>query len=33
MVMLEQSYHIVSADLKRSTVAQHLQRFCDSLAA
>ena len=33
LVMLEQSYHIVSADLERSTVAQHLRQFCDSLAA
>ncbi|HUN69337.1 MAG TPA: alpha/beta fold hydrolase [Burkholderiales bacterium] len=33
LVVLEQSYHIVSADLERSTVADHLQQFCDSLAA
>jgi esterase/lipase len=33
MVTLEQSYHVVSADLERSAVAAHLQRFCGSLTA
>jgi len=33
LVVLERSYHIVSADLERSTVASHMRRFCDSLAA
>jgi carboxylesterase len=33
LVVLEQSYHVVSADLERETVAGHLQRFCGSLAA
>jgi carboxylesterase len=32
LVMLKHSYHIVSADLERSTVAKHMRRFCDSLA-
>jgi carboxylesterase len=32
MVTLEKSYHVVSADLERSAVAEHLQRFCGSLA-
>jgi carboxylesterase len=31
VVMLEKSYHVVTADLERSTVAEHLQRFCGSL--
>ena len=30
--ILKQSYHLVSADLERSTVADHLQEFCGSLA-
>jgi carboxylesterase len=33
MVMLEQSYHVVSADLERSAVAEHMQRFCGSLVS
>jgi carboxylesterase len=33
MVMLEKSYHVVSADIERSAVAEHLQRFCGSLGA
>jgi carboxylesterase len=33
IVMLEQSYHVVSADVERSAVAEHMQRFCESLAA
>jgi carboxylesterase len=32
VVLLEQSYHVVSADLERSAVADHLQRFCGSLS-
>ena len=32
IVMLEQSYHVVSADVERSVVAEHMQRFCGSLA-
>ena len=32
IVLLKQSYHVVSADLERSSVADHLQRFCGSLA-
>ncbi len=32
IVLLKQSYHVVSADLERSSVAEHLQRFCGSLA-
>ncbi len=31
LVLLEQSYHVVSADLERESVADHLQRFCRSL--
>lgn len=33
LVMLEQSYHVVSADLERSAVAEHLQRFCGTLVS
>jgi len=33
LVLLEKSYHVVSADLERTAVADHLQRFCGSLAA
>ena len=33
VVMLAQSYHVVSADLERSAVADHLQRFCGSFVA
>jgi len=33
IVLLKQSYHVVSADLERSAVADHLQRFCNTLAA
>jgi len=33
MVVLEQSYHVVSADIERSVVAEHIQRFCGSFAA
>jgi len=33
IVLLKQSYHVVSADLERSAVADHLQRFCGALAA
>jgi carboxylesterase len=32
LVLLERSYHVVSADLERCAVADHLQRFCGSLA-
>lgn len=32
LVLLKKSYHVVSADLERSAVADHLQRFCGSLA-
>ncbi len=32
IVLLKQSYHVVSADLERSSVADHLQRFCGSLS-
>jgi len=32
LLLLKQSYHLVSADLERSTVADHLQKFCGSLA-
>ncbi|MEI6722344.1 MAG: alpha/beta fold hydrolase [Betaproteobacteria bacterium] len=31
LVMLKQSYHVVTADLERATVAAHLQRFCESV--
>jgi hypothetical protein len=31
-LLLKQSYHLVSADLERATVADHLQEFCSSLA-
>jgi carboxylesterase len=31
LILLKNSYHVVSADLERVTVAAHLQRFCDSL--
>ncbi len=33
LVLLKQSYHLVSADLEREAVAEHLQRFCGSLVA
>lgn len=33
LLLLEQSYHLVSADLERSLVAERLQEFCGSLAA
>jgi carboxylesterase len=33
LLLLENSYHLVTADLERATVARHLQRFCASLAA
>jgi carboxylesterase len=32
LVLLKQSYHVVTADLERAAVADHLQRFCGSLA-
>jgi carboxylesterase len=32
LVLLKQSYHLVSADLERSLVAERLQKFCASLA-
>jgi carboxylesterase len=31
LILLKQSYHVVSADLERATVAVHLQRFCESV--
>src|SRR5260221_519376 len=31
LVLLKQSYHLVSADLERSVVAERLQKFCASL--
>lgn len=31
LLLLEQSYHLVSADLERSLVAERLQKFCASL--
>ena len=31
MVLLKESYHVVTADLERGTVAAHLQRFCESV--
>ena len=33
LVLLKQSYHLVSADLERSVVAERLQKFCASLPA
>ena len=32
LLLLEQSYHLVCADLERSVVAERMQRFCASLA-
>jgi carboxylesterase len=32
LLLLKQSYHLVSADLERATVADHLQEFCGSLS-
>jgi len=32
LLLLEQSYHLVSADLERSLVAGRVQQFCGSLA-
>jgi hypothetical protein len=32
LVLLKESYHLVSADLERSIVAERLQEFCGSLA-
>lgn len=31
LVLLKQSYHVISADLERATVAAHLQMFCKSV--
>ena len=31
LVMLKESYHVITADLERATVAAHLQRFCESV--
>lgn len=31
LVLLKRSYHVVSADLERSTVADHLERFLESV--
>ena len=31
LVLLKESYHVVTADLERGTVAAHLQRFCESV--
>ncbi len=33
LLLLRNSYHLVSADLERSVVAERLQRFCASLAS
>jgi carboxylesterase len=33
LVLLKESYHLVCADVERSTVAERLQAFCASLAA
>ena len=32
LLLLDQSYHLVTADLERAAVAERLQRFCDSLS-
>jgi carboxylesterase len=31
LVLLKESYHVITADLERKTVARHLQRFCQSV--
>lgn len=31
LILLKQSYHVVTADLERAAVAAHLQRFCGSV--
>ncbi|MBI3376717.1 MAG: alpha/beta fold hydrolase [Betaproteobacteria bacterium] len=31
LILLKKSYHVVTADLERRTVAAHLQRFCDAV--
>lgn len=31
MVLLKESYHVISADLERRTVAAHVQRFCEAV--
>ena len=31
LVMLEQSYHLISVDVERSIVAERMRTFCDSL--
>ncbi len=31
LILLKQSYHVVSADLERATVAVNLQRFCETV--
>lgn len=31
LLLLEQSYHVVTADLERATVAAHVQKFCESV--
>jgi len=32
VITLEESYHVVTADLEREAVAQHLNRFCNSVS-
>ena len=31
LVMLKESYHVITVDLERATVAAHMQRFCESV--
>ena len=31
LVLLKESYHVITADLERKTVARHVQRFCQSV--
>jgi carboxylesterase len=31
LVLLQESYHLITADLERATVARRLQRFCESV--
>lgn len=33
LVLLKQSYHVVTADLERAAVATHVQRFCAAVVA
>jgi esterase/lipase len=31
LVLLKESYHVITADLERAAVAGHIQRFCEAI--